>query len=72
MKIGLDIGGSHISIGVVNKNYELIVQKENEIKLSEAKNPNEVLLNNIIRMIEDTMNKIGKENVELIGVSAPR
>lgn len=72
MKIGLDIGGSHISIGVVNENYELVLQKENEIKIGEAKNPNEVLLNNIIQMVEDIINKIGNENVELIGISAPR
>lgn len=72
MKIGLDIGGSHIAIGVVNDNYELILKKENEIKISEAQNPNEVLLNNIIQMIENIIKKIGKENIELIGISAPR
>lgn len=72
MKIGLDIGGSHISIGVVDNNHELILQKENEIRIGETRDPNEVLLNNIIQMIEDIINKIGKENVELIGISAPR
>lgn len=72
MKIGLDIGGSHIAIGVVNEHHELVLHKENEIKISEAKNSNEVLLNNMIQMLEDVINEIGKENVELIGISAPR
>lgn len=72
MKIGLDIGGSHISIGVISKNHELILQNEKEIKIAESKNPNEVLLNNIIQMIEDIISKFGEENIELIGISAPR
>lgn len=72
MKIGIDIGGSHIAIGVVNENYEIVLQKENEIKIGETKNPNETLLNIMIQMIEETIKNIGEENLELIGVSVPR
>lgn len=72
MKIGLDIGGSHIAIGVVNEQYELILKEEKEIKISESKNPNETLYNSMIQMIEEIIQKIGQNNLELIGLACPR
>ncbi len=72
MKIGLDIGGSHIAIGLVNSNNEIILKKEKDIKISESKNPNKTLQDNIIALIEDMTNKFQNEKIELIGLAFPR
>ncbi len=72
MKIGLDIGGSHIAIGVINENYELVLKEEKDIKISQSANPNETLYINICKMIENIISRLGKNNVELIGIACPR
>lgn len=72
MKIGLDVGGSHIAIGAINEDYTLVLKNEKDIKISDSKNPEKTLFDNIVLLIEDMINKIGTENVELIGISAPR
>lgn len=72
MKIGLDIGGSHIAVGIINDNYEIILKEEKDIKISESENPNETLYNNLIKIIEYTISKVDKENLELIGLACPR
>ena len=28
MNIGIDVGGSHIAVGVVNDNYEIVIKRE--------------------------------------------
>ncbi len=71
MKIGLDIGGSHIAIGVINKNYELILKEEKDIKISESENPNKTLQDNVIQLIYNIISKFDKDNIELIGLACP-
>lgn len=71
MKIGLDIGGSHIAIGIVNNENKLLQKYEKDIKISESKNPKECLLDNIVLLIEDVISKIDKNKVDLIGVACP-
>lgn len=72
MKIGLDIGGSHIAIGMVNNDNKIILKREKDIKISEAKNPNKTLQDNMIDLIEDMINKFQNEKIELIGLAFPR
>ena len=72
MKIGLDIGGSHIAIGLINQNNELILKSEKDIKISEAKNPNKTLQDNLIILIEELISKFGDNEIELIGLACPR
>lgn len=72
MKIGLDIGGSHIAIGMVNNDNKIILKKEKDIKISKAKNPNKTLQDNMIALIEDMINKFQNEKIELIGLAFPR
>lgn len=72
MKIGLDIGGSHIAVGIVNDNYELILKEEKDIKISEAKNPEQTLQNTINMLIDNIISQVGLQNIELIGVACPR
>ncbi len=65
MKIGIDIGGSHIGIGLVNENGKIIKKYETDIKIKES---------NIAKFIEnyiiEIITKI-KENysIELIGIA---
>lgn len=72
MKIGLDIGGSHISIGVINNVYELIYKEEKEIQISKSSNPKETLYFNIVEMIEETIKKLKLKCIDVIGLAVPR
>lgn len=72
MKIGLDIGGSHIAIGVVDESYNLILKEEKDIKISESKNPELTLQNNMIELIEGVLSKFDKDTIKLIGIACPR
>ncbi len=72
MRIGLDIGGSHIAIGLINENCELVIKREKDIKISESNNPSQALKDNIIELIEEIINYIGSNNIELIGIACPR
>lgn len=72
MKIGLDIGGSHIAIGIVNDKYELLLKEEQDIKISEARNPEQTLQNTINMLIDNVINQVGLQNIELIGLACPR
>ena len=38
IKIGIDLGGSHVSVGVVNNNYQVIEQYEKDFTVEEKKN----------------------------------
>lgn len=71
MKIGLDIGGSHIAIGIVDDNNKLLQKYEKDIKISESKNPERYLLDNIILLIKDIFSKIDRNEVDLIGIACP-
>lgn len=72
MKIGLDIGGSHIAIGAIKEDCTLLFKTEKDIKISESKNPEKTLFDNMVLLIEDIICKMETEKIELIGISAPR
>ena len=38
MKIGIDLGGSHIGIGVVNRQGKIIEKKETDLNFAESSN----------------------------------
>ncbi len=67
MKIGIDLGGSHIGIGVVNKQGKIIEKSETELKNIE--NKQEFIINKIKKEIESYIKKYN--NIELIGVASP-
>ena len=53
MKIGIDIGGSHIAIGLVNKNGSIILKQEKFIV--EKNNARELIELFIIETVLDMM-----------------
>ena len=66
MKIGIDIGGSHIGIALLDKEGKIIKKQEIDM-LPELKNP-EILVEYLDKNIEE----LTKENsVELVGIACP-
>ena len=66
MKIGVDIGGSHVAIGIVNKD-KIINKTEVEIS-SNIIEIEEFITKYIVNYIEEVKKK---ESVELIGIATP-
>ncbi len=65
MRIGIDIGGSHIGIGIIN-NGEIIEKVEKEIYKNESE---ESILNYIDEVISEIIKK--ENTIDLIGVATP-
>lgn len=71
MKIGIDIGGSHIGIGLVNEENNIIIKKEHNWTDEEKNN----FFNSIEIYIKKLINEIKKEKpeviIEKIGIGFP-
>ena len=68
MKIGIDIGGSHIAIGVISEKNKIIKKYEKDYSNEDKKN----LLLVVEKFIKDTINLIQNEyDIEAIGVAIP-
>lgn len=74
MKIGIDIGGSHLGIGLINSNGKIIAKEEKDIH-NNAKNKNygEQLVETIIELITKILEKkkIKIQEISLIGIAVP-
>lgn len=65
VKIGIDLGGSHVSIGVVDSNYNIIEQHEKDFTIEEKKNIMEVAIEYIV----NTLNLLkSKYNFSTFGI----
>lgn len=68
MKIGIDLGGSHIAIGVVDNNGVIIEKKERRILAKEKKE----ICSFIEEYISENVNEmLQKHNVSSIGIAIP-
>ena len=74
MKIGIDIGGSHVAVGLINQMGRIICKSEISIgnKINENDFPLE-LINIIIEQIELVLEKSKKSitDISLIGIAVP-
>ena len=68
MKIGVDIGGSHIGIGVIDNNANIIDKKEIRILKEDKQNIKEFIEDFLINSIEEITKKY---KIEVIGISSP-
>ena len=68
MKIGIDLGGSHIAIGVVDSNGKIVEKLEKQIKATEKKNIKETIENYITMHVNDFAEKYKITNV---GIAIP-
>ena len=74
MKIGIDLGGSHIATGLINENLEIIEKLDENFTLDEKENFEEILIEKIVKNINTILehNNILLEQIELIGIACPR
>lgn len=74
MKIGIDIGGSHIGIGLLDEKNCIITETEKNFKTAEKKGNMKKVIENIILLgINEIllMNNIDINQIEVIGIAAP-
>ncbi|MBO7157093.1 MAG: ROK family protein, partial [Clostridia bacterium] len=67
MKIGIDLGGTTVSMGVVDDNYKIVA--EAEFPTADCKTPKEltdIVINGPKKLMEE--NKISKEQISFIGM----
>ena len=74
MKIGIDIGGSHVGIGLINLNGRIIAKEEQDMSNEIAdKNYSKKLVETIIQLIEKILEdtKTNIKDISLIGIAVP-
>ena len=70
MKIGIDLGGSHIAVGVIQENNIIYkVEKDLSEKEKGTNNIISVIINVVNALIKQ--NKIKREDIEIIGIAVP-
>ena len=72
MRIGVDVGGSHIGLGLVNKDGKLVLKDEKDYDKRQEDMSN-IVLETIIELINKNIdnNNVKKEEVESIGIAFP-
>lgn len=72
MNIGIDVGGSHIGLGIVNNNGEILVKAEKDYVRIE-KDMSQIVIKTIIELINEFIEngKIKKEEITKIGIAFP-
>lgn len=72
MKIGIDVGGSHIGLGIVNQEGKIIYKKEKDYEIIK-KDMSEVVMETIIILIKQSIVESGIEvqEIESIGIAIP-
>lgn len=68
MKIGIDLGGSHIGMGVINENGEVLEKREVDLSLEKTDNLCEFIKSYITKNIKEF---VPKYPIELIGIASP-
>lgn len=73
MKIGIDLGGSHIAVGLVD-NGKIIDIRERDFFEEDRDKIEKVIENTLVEYINEllTENKISINNIENIGLAVPR
>lgn len=73
MNIGIDLGGSHIGVGIVNNEGNIISKKDTEIYIEKIEDIQEFIIQTIISSIKLLLeeNQITLKNIELIGIGTP-
>ena len=72
MRIGIDVGGSHVGLGVVNENGKIFYKKEKDYQFHE-KDMSNIVVNTIIELLKELIeeNQINIKDVETIGIAIP-
>lgn len=72
MRIGIDVGGSHVAIGIIDNEGNLVLKKEMDY-LFYNEDMSQIVTETIIGLLYKTIreNKIDKKDIELIGITFP-
>lgn len=73
MNIGVDIGGSHVGVGLVNEEGNIILKKERDLNSKDKKDINNVITNTIVEYINEILSKknIKIKDIGKIGIASP-
>ena len=73
MKIGIDLGGSHVGIGAVDSNYNIVCKTEENFTEAEKENLETELINKINKNLLSIMEKLNLDtsSIEYIGIACP-
>lgn len=73
MYIGIDVGGSHIGIGLINSSGKIIFKQEEDINFKKNIDPKQIISSNIISFINKILKekKIDKKQIKSIGIAFP-
>lgn len=67
MKVGVDLGGSHIGMGIIDENGRILEKKE--IELYNIQNMQEFIIDSISNEIDYYIKKYN--DIEMIGIASP-
>ena len=72
MKIGIDLGGSHIGVGLINED-KIIISKEKNFTREDRENFKETIIIQIDKMIKEILEEenLTINEIELIGIASP-
>ena len=72
MKIGIDVGGSHIGLGIINENEKLILKREKDYDTHKI-DMSDIVLKTIQELIEQSLQEkqINIKEIENIGIAFP-
>lgn len=72
MKIGIDLGGSHVGIGLVDED-RIIATKDKMFNREDRTNIENCIINEITRLVNELLveNNLNKSDIELIGMASP-
>lgn len=73
MRIGIDLGGSHIGVGLISEDNIIDTRQKNFVDSDKVDIKN-TIIETSVNMIQDLLNSrsIGKEEIDLIGIASPR
>lgn len=73
MNIGIDLGGSHIGVGIVNDEGKIICKKDTDIYSNKLQDVKEFIIKTIISSINTLLEEknMTLENIKLIGIGTP-
>lgn len=72
MKIGIDVGGSHIGLGIINKEGDILIKIEKDYEKVET-DMSKVIISTIIELIQNILEKeeLKEKKIEKIGIAFP-
>lgn len=74
MEIGIDLGGSHIGVGVISKNNSIIAKREKDIlEIQKIQDIKQYIIDNIKLLISQVLKDVGAPScvISKIGIATP-